>query len=297
MSQTRSHSFPEAQGESKKARVDENERWSEDCDDLFNLKTFLGSGLSLFSTEALLEDDSSSTNDALANNVPEGVICSVEKKQEHEEENDEVEYVAFDSLPCAGFEPEVQRVIQEHGTIPPGDGRRTIVLDLDETLVHSSVVPIQGADYEFSVDVGDASFTVYARKRPHCDHFLRELKRMGFDIVVFTASKQTYADKVLGLLDPQGEYVKPTHRLFREHCICFHGNYLKDLRVLNRDLARTVIVDNSPSAFALQQENGIPIDSWFDDQSDTELLKLLDLVQVLSRAEDARVILRKQFNL
>jgi CTD small phosphatase-like protein 2 len=73
------------------------------------------------------------------------------------------------------------------------------------------------------------------------------------------------------------------------------GNFLKDLNVLGRDLSKAVLVDNSPHAFGYQVDNGIPIESWFDDKNDTELLKLERFLRSLHKSKDVRTVVRNMF--
>lgn len=170
----------------------------------------------------------------------------------------------------------------------------TLVLDLDETLVHSTLEPCDDADFTFSVNFNLKDHTVYVRCRPHLQDFMDRVSSL-FEIIIFTASQSIYAEQLLNVLDPKRKVFR--HRVYRESCIFVDGNYLKDLSVLGRDLAHVIIIDNSPQAFGFQVDNGVPIESWFDDPYDKELLSLLPFLESLVGVEDVRPIISSKFNL
>jgi hypothetical protein len=66
-------------------------------------------------------------------------------------------------------------------------GRKCLVLDLDETLVHSSFRPVPNPDYILPVEIEGIVHNVYVLKRPGCDEFLYRCG-MCYEVVVFTAS-------------------------------------------------------------------------------------------------------------
>ncbi|XP_069073637.1 CTD small phosphatase-like protein 2 isoform X2 [Pleurodeles waltl] len=119
----------------------------------------------------------------------------------------------------------------------------TLVLDLDDTLVRCSLSPSEDTEFTFPVLFQDIYYKVYMKLRPHVKEFLETLSKM-YEMFVFTTAKKEYAEKVLDVLDPQRKLIR--HRLFQEDCVCFLGHYIKNLNVLQRDLAKTVILDNAP---------------------------------------------------
>jgi len=169
-------------------------------------------------------------------------------------------------------------------------GKKTLVLDLDETLVHSSFKPIPNPDFIIPVEIEDQVHKVYVLKRPGVDTFLQSLGPY-YEMVVFTASLSKYADPVLDLLDIH-KVVRS--RLFREACSNYKGNYVKDLNKIGRDLKSTIIIDNSPSSYLFHPENAVPIETWFDDETDTELLDLIPILKDLSKVDNVRTHLEQR---
>lgn len=171
----------------------------------------------------------------------------------------------------------------DHLLPPPKDDKKSkkcLVLDLDETLVHSSFKPVEPCDFVIPVEIENQVHKVYVCKRPFVDDFM---KRCGeiYEVVIFTASLAKYADPVLDLLDV---HKVVDWRLFRESCSPFKGSYVKDMGRMGRDLTQIMIIDNSPHSFAFNPENAIPCESWFSDRNDKELLELIPVLEQLSES-------------
>jgi len=170
---------------------------------------------------------------------------------------------------------------------PQFSSKKTLVLDLDETLVHSSFKLVPDADFCVPVNFEGVRHKVYVRKRPGTDLFLAKCAE-NYEIVLFTASLSKYADPLLDMLDTKTVI---EHRLFREDCDKYGYTYVKNLNRLGRKLEDTIIIDNSPQSYLYHPENAIPIPSWFDDQSDTALIDLIPAMEKLATIPDVRSVL------
>ncbi|KAJ1262096.1 hypothetical protein BS78_09G081100 [Paspalum vaginatum] len=173
----------------------------------------------------------------------------------------------------------------------PSPGKRTLFLDLDETLIHSQTDP-PPARFDFTVRpvIGGHAVTFYVAKRPGVEAFLRAAAE-SFEVVVFTAGLQEYASLVLDRLDPDGEVF--AHRLYRGACRdAGDGRLIKDLAATGRPLDRAVIVDDNPNAYALQPENAVPVAPFVDDHSDQELQRVMAFLDVAVGYEDTREAIR-----
>ncbi|CAJ0931833.1 unnamed protein product, partial [Mesorhabditis belari] len=176
--------------------------------------------------------------------------------------------------------------------------RKILVLDLDETLIHSHhdgvirpmVKPGTPPDFTIRVEIDrhPVRFSVHAR--PHVDYFL-QIVSQWFDLVVFTASMEVYGSHVADRLDKGRGMFK--RRYFRQHCTMDYGGYTKDLSAIHSDLSSIFILDNSPGAYRNFPQNAIPIQSWFSDPSDTALLALLPFLDALRFTTDVRSILSR----
>ena len=168
---------------------------------------------------------------------------------------------------------------------PRKRNRKTLVLDLDETLVHSSFIPFEENDIVLEVDFDNVLYNIYVLVRPKALQFLINMSKY-FEIVIFTASLSKYANPLLDIIDPKKVC---SYRLYRDHCTLINGIFVKELKRLNRNIKDIIIIDNSPTSYAFNPQNGIPIKSWFEDKNDNELEKLEPFLKFLSKVDDIKL--------
>ena len=141
--------------------------------------------------------------------------------------------------------------------------QKTLVIDLDETLIHSlakggRMSSGHMVEVKLNATIGHGGATLgpqhpilyYVHKRPHCDDFLRKVCKW-YNLVVFTASVQEYADPVIDWLEQERKYF--SGRYYRQHCTFRNGAYIKDLSSVEPNLSQVIILDNSPLSYIFHE--------------------------------------------
>ncbi|CAI2384167.1 unnamed protein product [Moneuplotes crassus] len=190
--------------------------------------------------------------------------------------------------------------------LPSTTKKKLAVFDLDETLIHSfheknidsdtgSSKPIEADTVLIFDEDPENLLKLPINIRPFVKESLREIRKY-YQIIIFTASEKTYADKILDYIDPQNEFIEK--RLYRDSCVQTRDRYyLKDLNIFEDqwDLKDIVLIDNMSLSFGHQNNNGIPILPFYDNKQDNELLHLAQYLKRLANKYDIRPMLRETF--
>ena len=178
--------------------------------------------------------------------------------------------------------------------------KKIALFDLDETLVHcigeinkNNCNKIEYKDsHKIKVVLPcKKEVTIGINVRPHWKESLDKIKEK-YNIVIFTASHQSYSDAVLNYLDPEDIYFH--YRLYRDSCALYKTSdinfYVKDLDIFkdNYNLKDIIIIDNSILSFAYHINNGIPVVPFYDSKQDSELPLLCFYLLLISSYKDLR---------
>ena len=143
---------------------------------------------------------------------------------------------------------------------------RTLVLDLDDLLVHSDWARSRG-------------WRVF--KRPGVEDFLKQMSQY-YEIVIYTSQLSTYAEPIIDRLDKE-RYV--SYRLYRDATQYTGGEHVRDLSKLNRDPKLVLFLGADPKAYALQPENALPVKPYKMEDGDTALLDMMPLLEAIVRQQ------------
>ncbi|KAK2198075.1 bifunctional FCP1 homology domain/Mitochondrial import inner membrane translocase subunit Tim50/HAD-like superfamily/HAD superfamily [Babesia duncani] len=137
----------------------------------------------------------------------------------------------------------------------------TLVIDLDKVV----------AKLEYDRKVG-----WQVKKRPYADQFFKELVNY-YELVIWSDDSYPMAT------DVANRWGLPVIGcIHRDQCKPYKGGFIKDLNRLGRNLNRVILLDHDKTACLLHEPNTILIREFDGDESDTELLYLIDMLKSIA---------------
>lgn len=164
-----------------------------------------------------------------------------------------------------------------------------LVLDLDETLLHSTPEPIENPDF--------TTGAYNTRLRPHLREFLQVVEPW-WHLAVFTAGGHLYAKDMLEGIRRHAPFpLEPVFFFDRRRCTPRRDpetgelTWLKDLKKVRRlgwNLERVLVLDDKSAGLARHRGNLLPAPEWTGDPNDTFLLDVLPTLERLAKEENIR---------
>jgi len=164
-----------------------------------------------------------------------------------------------------------------------------LVLDLDETLLHSTPDPTADADFTFGA--------YKTRLRPHLREFLEAIDRQ-WHVGIFTAAGALYAQAMLEGIRAHAPFpLEPVFVFDRRRCTprqdpdTDETTWLKDLKKVRRrgfNLERVLVIDDRPAGLARHRGNLLHAPAWEGDPTDTFLLDVLPALERLATEGNVR---------
>ena len=167
--------------------------------------------------------------------------------------------------------------------------KKLLILELDETLIHTSFVQVPNCDYDYKFNINflERPVTVFVYKRPYLNEFLYQMSKY-YNIIIYSSNVPEYSNPLIDKLYEEKVIYK---RIYKDKKIELNGKLISDLTKLIYEYGKNIIIisNNSLHSFINDSNNNtLPINSWNFKKSDDELIKLKSFLEFLSSVNDVR---------
>lgn len=153
--------------------------------------------------------------------------------------------------------------------------KKILLLDLDETLIHTDFVEPERFDFTLKIHNGIKFQKGWVSVRPHLDLFLKTVSS-HYELWIWTAGTKQYADYVIDKIDKHKLIKK---RLYRKDCLVRKTVsdkiiYIKDIKKLNLQPNSVFLIDNNINSAIKQPDLILLIKDFFGSPKDNQLILL-----------------------
>ena len=125
--------------------------------------------------------------------------------------------------------------------------------------------------------------------------FLSTIKPF-FELILFSIDSRDFSEPIINMIENDKKYFD--YKFYKDHCVLYKNNLIKDVTLIGRDLSKIIIVDNNETCFELNKENGIKISSFYGDNNDNKLFELKNILKEIyfKNYNDVRLALKEFHN-